>query len=146
MENASKALIIAGAILLAILIIGLGMTIFNQARDTLSQANLDQETIAAFNSKFDNYISDKLKGTDVRTLCDLVRNNNLAVDMSTTFPISIDVGGKKVTAKDEKTAKESASKINDAKNSVVKGATYKVTATYNATNGLIETITAAKNK
>ena len=145
MENASKALIIAGAILLAILIIGLGMTIFNQARDTLSQANLDQETIAAFNSKFDSYISDKLKGTDVRTLCDLVRNNNLAVDMSTTFPISITVDSKKAEAKDEKSAKASATTINDAKNTVVKGATYNVKATY-ATNGLIETITATKNK
>ena len=31
MENASKALIIAGAILLSILIIGLGMAIYQQA-------------------------------------------------------------------------------------------------------------------
>jgi len=30
MENASKALIIAGAILLSILIIGLGMAIYNE--------------------------------------------------------------------------------------------------------------------
>ena len=32
MENASKALIIAGAILLAILLISLGIMIFNQAQ------------------------------------------------------------------------------------------------------------------
>ena len=32
MENASKALIIAGAILLAILIIGLGMFIYNSKK------------------------------------------------------------------------------------------------------------------
>ena len=33
MENASKALIIAGAILLAILIIALGVFIFNQSKE-----------------------------------------------------------------------------------------------------------------
>ena len=33
MENASKALIIAGAILLSILIIGLGMFIYNQEQE-----------------------------------------------------------------------------------------------------------------
>ena len=37
MENASKALIIAGAILLAILLISLGIMIFNQAQDTDKQ-------------------------------------------------------------------------------------------------------------
>ena len=35
MENASKALIIAGAILLSILIIGMGMFIYNQAQDQI---------------------------------------------------------------------------------------------------------------
>ena len=38
MENASKALIIAGAILLAILIIALGVFIFNKAK---SATNMD---------------------------------------------------------------------------------------------------------
>ena len=41
MENASKALIIAGAILLAILIISLGILIFNQAQDTVGSVNMD---------------------------------------------------------------------------------------------------------
>ena len=37
MENASKALIIAGAILLAILLISLGIMIFNQAHMRVSK-------------------------------------------------------------------------------------------------------------
>ena len=41
MENASKALIIAGAILLSILIIGLGMYIYQQANSATSGTNLD---------------------------------------------------------------------------------------------------------
>ena len=41
MENASKALIIAGAILLSILIIGLGMYIYNMAADAITDTGLD---------------------------------------------------------------------------------------------------------
>lgn len=43
MENASKALIIAGAILLSILIIGLGMFIYQQASGAMGNANLDHK-------------------------------------------------------------------------------------------------------
>ena len=80
MENASKALIIAGAILLSILIIGLGMMVFNNAKDAISGANLDDSKVAAINSKFENYLGPKVKGSNVKSLCDLVKNNNLAAD------------------------------------------------------------------
>ena len=43
MENASKALIIAGAILISILIIGLGVFIYQQAQSTVSKANLNSQ-------------------------------------------------------------------------------------------------------
>ena len=42
MENASKALIIAGAILLSILIIGLGMFIYRQAAGVMNNTGLDE--------------------------------------------------------------------------------------------------------
>ena len=42
MENASKALIIAGAILLAILLISLGIMIFNQAQDTVTNSGMTE--------------------------------------------------------------------------------------------------------
>ncbi len=80
MENASKALIIAGAILLSILIIGLGMFIYQQAADAMGGANLDSEQANAYNSKFLTY-ADTQKGTAVRALLDVVRNhNNINVD------------------------------------------------------------------
>lgn len=55
MENASKALIIAGAILLAILLISLGIMIFNQAQDTVNNSGMSQAEITAFNNKFLKY-------------------------------------------------------------------------------------------
>lgn len=42
MENASKALIIAGAILLSVLIISLGIMVYNNAKNTVGSANLSQ--------------------------------------------------------------------------------------------------------
>ncbi len=57
MENASKALLIAGAILIVILLIGIGMLIYSKSTgivDTATNAMSDQE-IQAFNSQFTPY-------------------------------------------------------------------------------------------
>ena len=64
MENASKALIIAGAILLAILIISLGILIFSQAQDTI------------FNNKFTPYEGTNIRGSQVNALAQAVLTNN----------------------------------------------------------------------
>ena len=52
MENASKALIIAGAILLSILIIGLGMTIYQKASGAMSGADLGGTQVQTYNAEF----------------------------------------------------------------------------------------------
>ena len=77
MENASKALIIAGSILLAIAIIGLGMGVFNKVSDIGGGAGLDSEKIAAYNSKFEAYVGTK-KGSEALNLCRDVKAHNLA--------------------------------------------------------------------
>lgn len=76
MENASKALIIAGAILLAILIIGLGIIIFSQAQDTIGSVNMDEQEILAFNNKFLPYQGDNIRGSQVNALAQAVLTNN----------------------------------------------------------------------
>ena len=78
MENASKALIIAGAILLAILIIALGVYIFNQAK---------------------NY-EGKINGTQAKALIDAIRNNNQTMPdlgdiLVTTTGLSTNASGSK---------------------------------------------------
>ena len=54
MENASKALLIAGAILLAILIIAIGMFIYNSAQSTInnSMQSMSTQEVQAFNNEF----------------------------------------------------------------------------------------------
>ena len=75
MENASKALIIAGAILLAILIIALGVYIFNQAKSTTNVDELTIQQVQAHNNTFFNY-EGSINGTQAKALIDAIRNNN----------------------------------------------------------------------
>ncbi len=75
MENASKALIIAGAILLAILIIALGVYIFNQAKSSTNMDELTNQQVQAHNNTFENY-EGSINGTQAKALIDAIRNNN----------------------------------------------------------------------
>ena len=75
MENASKALIIAGAILLAILLISLGIMIFNQAQDTVTNSGMTEAELTSFNNKFVKY-EGKQKGTMVKSMIQEVKSNN----------------------------------------------------------------------
>lgn len=78
MENASQALIIAGAILLAILIIAIGMFVYNGAQSTIndSMASMSDQEIKAFNSKFVNY-EGKASGSQVKNMIgDLISNSS----------------------------------------------------------------------
>ena len=68
MENASKALIIAGAILLSILLISLGIMIFNQAQDATKNSGMSQAQVSTFNNKFSKYEGKKISGSEVRGL------------------------------------------------------------------------------
>ena len=80
MENASKALIIAGAILLSILLISLGIMIFNQAQDTVTNSGMTEAELTAFNKKFLKY-EGKQKGTMVKSMIqDVMANNANASD------------------------------------------------------------------
>ena len=77
MENASKALIIAGAILLAILIISLGIMIFNQASGVVNNNAMSEVEIASFNQKFTQYEGTKVKGSQVNALLNQIIQNNV---------------------------------------------------------------------
>lgn len=57
MENASKALLIAGAILLAILIIAIGMFIYSSAQSNVESSitQMTTQEVQAFNSQFTSY-------------------------------------------------------------------------------------------
>ena len=78
MENASKALIIAGAVLIAILLISLTLIIIKNANPVIKQTEQVGATIEVhtFNSQFLPYTGKQVRGSQVRNLCDVVSANN----------------------------------------------------------------------
>ena len=77
MENASKALIIAGAILISILIVGLGVIIYNNVSGIASDTSgIDQQAVSSHNSPIESYFSDHTTGSNVRALINYVNGIN----------------------------------------------------------------------
>ncbi len=69
MENASKALIIAGAILISILLITIGIMLINSGRDVTSTgtSQMNSQKIQIFNGNFTAYEGTK-KGSEIRDI------------------------------------------------------------------------------
>lgn len=136
MENASKALIIAGAILLAISIIGIGMYVFQQAQGAMSGVGMDSEKAAAYNQKFDSYVGTTVKGTEVRALYDVVRNHNVSNQADESLLVSIN-------------GKTTSSDLNKERAAILQGKTYIVSVAddgYDTGTGYIKAITVTANK
>lgn len=77
MENASKALLLAAAILIAIILISLGVYIVSQGSDVVGQGGqaLDEVSIQQFNGKFDIY-EGTITGSKVKQLIKTVSASN----------------------------------------------------------------------
>lgn len=147
MENASKALIIAGAILLSILIIGLGMFIYQMASGAMENVNMDADKIRAYNSPFLAYEGTNVSGTQARALCDTVRNHNNAhlTDPSQQVVLMNSTAVGVTTAPEENVE---VSTITTVKTSLRAGKTYTVDFGYDSKTGYIVAvgIYAADNK
>lgn len=129
MENASKALIIAGAILLSILIISLGILIFNQASGVINNNAMTEVEVNSFNQKFEQYFGTKVRGANVNALIQAVNTNNLATSGDDSKKVT--VVGVGVESDTEGNYKKSFST----------GKTYNVEATKHTNGGLISEIT-----
>jgi len=80
MENASKALIIAGAILLSIIIISLGIVVVTNARNSMKGADLSDTQIQTFNSKFTAFTGaagKTISASELSSLLETVMTSNL---------------------------------------------------------------------
>lgn len=80
MENASKALIIAGAILISILLISVGIMVMNSIAGVQSGAEgqMDAMAVQTFNTKITQYAGTNRRGTVVKSLYDAVIAQNSA--------------------------------------------------------------------
>ena len=126
MENASKALIIAGAILLSILLISLGIMIYNQAQDTVNNSGMSQAELQAFNNKFLKYEGTKT-GSEAKSLINEVIASNADANNSDR-KVTVKIGSGTATAT------PSTSSIDNSKS-------YKIVLSYNSTTGAVSSIT-----
>ena len=79
MENATKALLIAGGILIAIIIIWVMVTLFQNTGRTSESYNkrLSAEEIEIFNSNFTKYLGQDLTIHQVVTICNFAKSNGV---------------------------------------------------------------------
>lgn len=93
MDNASKALIMAGAILIAVAIVGIGIYIFSSANsmtdDALSQ--IDALTVTSINSQLQQYAGE-IRGRELKQLINTARSINLQNTLPDNGKISLSCG------------------------------------------------------
>ena len=77
MENASKALIIAGAILISILLIGLGVYVYNMAQTATKDVGLQSQAAQTQNNQFMSYFGENKSSADVKNLMNAIKLNNI---------------------------------------------------------------------
>ena len=143
MENASKALIIAGAVLVSILIVSLGVMLFNNMGGAAKDmADMDEQEIAAFNSKITPYLGERVSGSQVNALIQYVISNNIAAtrtqERAKAINITFPANAAGIYVNDDCTAVEYGSNVKR----VDTGASnfYHVRGQHDS-NGLITTIT-----
>ena len=86
MENASKALIIAGAILIAILLISVAVIIMNSTGSMQDRVGKTADTmeIQTFNSNFTSYEGTNISASQVKALLSLIKSSNAANGVADT--------------------------------------------------------------
>ena len=82
LENASKALIIAGAILIAILLTSIGILLINSGKDITSAGTSQMASyeIQAYNAKFTPYEGKNRPVTEACSMIDLITSHNSTND------------------------------------------------------------------
>ena len=83
MENASKAFILAGSILIAIMLVSLGVLLFNNMGGAAKESvNMDQQEISNFNSKITPYFGKSIAGSQVNALLQYCLSVNRSANSS----------------------------------------------------------------
>lgn len=142
MENAVKALLIAAAVIIAIVLITLGMNLLNTGSEQIDNVDFSEYEINQFNDKFKKFEGTSVSGSEVNTLITTVFNhNNQQEDKSTRVQLVVEGsgepnGGADIGVEDTSTA---------SPKKVATGYRYTVTCEYSASSKLITKITVKTN-
>lgn len=132
MENAAKALLIAGAILIVIVLISVGMMIVSSATDVVDSSSdtTKSQAVQTFNTTFNNYQGTQ-KGSAIKNLLETISTSNSTNASGHTIEVTLN--GNVLNAEDE----EDPSKLLGAAADIVSSAKYKVTVTGKNEEGYI---------
>ena len=150
MENASKALIIAGAILLSILIIAIGMYIYNSSQDSIQTAGsqISAQEVSSFNQTWEMYEGTQT-GSNVKALISkLAANATQNSEENTRLPnlyyeataTEKNGAGVNVGSNIKNTKTLGVQNMNTARTKIEARHTYRVTLVTNTTTGLVSGI------
>lgn len=123
MENASKALLIAGAVLIVIVLISVGMMIVQNSSDIAGQVGdlSTDQAVQAFNTRFQNYQGNQ-KGASVRSLLSQLSTNNSTNSSGHTITVKLTAtkdGTEESISKSVDLTKKAADIVSSASYSVV---------------------------
>lgn len=90
MENASKAILIAGAIIVAIAILSIAVSIYMSVSDVMTNINLDSTTISTHNSRFLEYAGE-VTGSNVKICLSNILANNFNDNTLPEYKIEVSV-------------------------------------------------------
>ncbi len=147
MENASKALIIAGSILISILIIGVGVMIFGNVSDIFKTGTVDEQAVQTYNEPFTRYGGSQITGSQVKALCEAIRNHNLTYATDESKLITLTQSGAATDRKASEAPGDAAktNTISGIKNGIKSGYTYNVQFGYDPTTGYITNVDVKQN-
>ena len=91
MDNASKALIMAGAVLISIALVGVGVYIFSSTNTMVGGANqqLDDAAAQMTNSTLGQYAGTKVRGSTVKQLFEKARISNVNKTLPTEITVKL---------------------------------------------------------
>lgn len=135
MENATKALLIAAAVLVAILIISLGLVVYNMAAETVNSQNLSQQEVQAQNEKFARYDGTNKRGSEVNAMLKTVLQSNMDLSATNKSDGFVTVTGESSASILLATSATSITKRADTSKM------YDITVNYDSKSGLVNTIT-----
>lgn len=135
MENATKALLIAAAVLVAILIISLGLVVYNMAAETVNSQNLSQQEVQAQNEKFARYDGTNKRGSEVNAMLKTVLQSNMDLKATNKSAGLVDVKSEGSADISLTTGATSITKRADTSKM------YDIIVNYDSKSGLVNTIT-----
>lgn len=120
---------------------GVGMVSYIQASDVITNTSMSQEEKNAFNSQFESYGGTDIRGSRVKTLVDVVRQNNLvATDDTEKLQILTTAGGSTVNTSEVNQSYTTTAYLQQLGSTIQTGRTYSVSFGYDSTTGKITTV------